>query len=118
MEGDQGDVLRNLPRRRPGPRSARRASARKGSERPAASAGDAAAKAEQRGAAAARPARRQAAAKRPRAARPAPAAAEARDERQGDPLLDAARTAVRLSATGAQIAVGVTREVLRRLPRP
>jgi hypothetical protein len=93
MSDDRG-VLGNLPRSRPGQRSAKRA---------VKTAGD-------------------------RAARPKPAAGARRaagaaaGERQAAPSGDPVGTAIRgvagLAVTGARVANGVAREVLRRLPRP
>jgi hypothetical protein len=107
---DDGGVLGNLPRSRPGQRSDKRAS-----------------RAERSGSKAAAPA----AGARPRSsARPKPAAGARRvagsaaGEPQpspatgGDPVRGAIRGVAGVALTGAKVATGVTREVLRRLPRP
>lgn len=80
MDVDEGDVLRNLPRSRPGTRSDRRTGAATGR-------------------------------------RPRRAAREARPEEPahgGGLVAGGLRTAV----AGLTVASGLTREVLRRLPRP
>jgi len=97
MEDDNG-VLGNLPRSRPGTRSQKRDTAAK-----------AAASAEQRGSRAARPSAQ--AAGRPK---PPPAAAPG----GRDPVGETVRTAVKIAEAGLKLANGVTRDVLRRLPRP
>lgn len=104
---DDGGVLGNLPRSRPGRRSEKRDAGAKAAPR-----------AERSGARAAKPAqaRRRPPAPAPvaepaRAAKPAPPAG-------GDPVTGALRTVTGLAATGARVANGVAREVLRRLPRP
>ena len=79
MSADEGGILGNLPRSRPGTRSEKRAG-----ETPRAAAG--------------------------------PARAPEHDE--GDPVGDAVRGALRLAGAGLRVADGVTREVLRRMPRP
>jgi hypothetical protein len=90
---DDGGVLGNLPRSRPGQRSDKRTG---------------------RTAAEAKPPKRA-----PREAAPA---SESRDAQAashaGDPVGDAIRTVTGVAATGARVAGGVAREVLRRLPRP
>src|SRR5262245_27991726 len=140
---DDGGVLGNLPRSRPGRRSEKRAGAKQGgaaakpattskraaapgaagAERPAASAERAARSAERRDA----PAARQAPGSEARAPRRAAAAREeraaaGRDEAAGragsDPVGDAIRTATKVAGTGVRVAAGVAHEVLRRLPRP
>ena len=95
MEGDEGGVLRGLPRSRPGTRSNKR-------ERPAAAAERAAEQAEERGSAAAR---KPPAGKAP--AEPAPAPS-------GGGVLGLAGHVV---GTGLRIATAVPRELIRRLPR-
>jgi hypothetical protein len=90
---DDGGVLENLPRSRPGQRSEKRKS------RPAAKA-DA-----KRGRPTSRP------------AKPSATAAP-RAERGADPVGGAIRVVAGLAGTGARAAGGVAREVLRRLPRP
>jgi hypothetical protein len=134
---DEGGVLGNLPNSRPGRRSAKR-------ERPAKAAEKAAVKAEASGTAAAKPAP----AKRnnPKPGRAAAGAASSRGrttavnrgdssdgvrvhdmdaERghgfpgaSGDPLGAAVRGAAGLAVTGVKVGGAVTREILRRLPRP
>jgi hypothetical protein len=96
---DDGGVLGNLPRSRPGQRSDKR------TEKTAARA---AARAERSGAKAAEPP----AAAKSGAGGPPPAS------HRGDPVGDAIRTVTGVAATGARVAGGVAREVLRRLPRP
>jgi hypothetical protein len=49
--------------------------------------------------------------KPPAAAKPAP------EEPQADPISEAIRTATGLASTGARVANGVARELVRRLPR-
>jgi hypothetical protein len=97
---DDGGVLGNLPRSRPGQRSEKR------TEKTAARA---ATKAERSGARAAEPT---APPKSQSAAPPKPVSGA------GDPVGDAIRTVTGVAATGARVAGGVAREVLRRLPRP
>jgi hypothetical protein len=97
---DDGGVLGNLPRSRPGQRSDKRT-------------GRTAAKAPS----APRPP------KPPKSApREAPPASESRDappaSHAGDPVGEAIRTVTGVAATGARVAGGVAREVLRRVPRP
>jgi hypothetical protein len=97
---DDGGVLGNLPRSRPGHRSEKRT-------------GETAVKA----AAPKRAARPSQPRKSGGAGRseppPPPPASQA-----GDPVGDAIRTVTGVAATGARVAGGVAREVLRRLPRP
>jgi hypothetical protein len=124
---EDGGVLENLPRARPGKRS---------EKRPAAAPAEAAARAERVGADAAEPAR--AATPRPHAkpsdseraaprrARPAPSARR----QPGDPVPEkpagghpgpvggVIRGAVKVAGTGARVVGAVAGEVLRRLPRP
>jgi hypothetical protein len=95
---DDGGVLGNLPRSRPGQRSEKRMQK---------TAAKAAERAERSGSKAAAPPK---AASRPRAARGTPPA--------GDPVGHAIRSVTGVAATGARVAGGVAREVLRRLPRP
>ena len=87
---DDGGVLGNLPRSRPGRRSEKRDAAPSGPK-------------------AAQRAPRSA----PRRAAPPPEPAG-----EGDPVGGALRTVGGLAATGARVANGVARGVLRRLPRP
>jgi hypothetical protein len=91
---DDGGVLGNLPRSRPGHRSDKRT-----------------------GKTAAAP--RAGAAKRPEpaATRP-PLGDDNAASRAGDPVGHAIRAAAGVASTGARVAGGVAREVLRRLPRP
>jgi hypothetical protein len=99
---DDGGVLGNLPRSRPGRRSQKRDSTARAAE-----------SAERRSAKAARPAAQTTA--RPatgRVAKPPPPA------EGGDPVGEAVRLAAGIAQTGLQVASGLTREVLRRLPRP
>jgi hypothetical protein len=101
MDEDSG-VLGNLPRSRPGTRSQKR-------DAPA----RAARSAEQRSAPAARPS----AQARPRPkARPKPAPAP--EPPSSDPVGGAVRTAAKVAGGGLKLANGLTREVLRRLPKP
>jgi hypothetical protein len=103
---DDGGVLGNLPRSRPGQRSDKR------TEKTAARA---AAKAERTGARAAEPtaaAETSAPPKSKTSLPPRPASGGR------DPVGDAIRTVTGVAATGARVAGGVAREVLRRLPRP
>ena len=109
---DEGGVLGNLPRSRPGTRSQKRDSARaaESSGRAAQTAARAAETSERRSAKAAQPTRQ--ASKRPQEAQRRPA------EGGPDPVGDAVRLAAGIAGTGLRVANGVTREVLRRLPRP
>jgi hypothetical protein len=109
---DDGGVLGNLPRSRPGQRSDKRTGR---------TAAKAASRAERTDSEAAAPAA--GAAKPPKSAsREAPPASESRDappaSHAGDPVGDAIRTVTGVAATGARVAGGVAREVIRRLPRP
>jgi hypothetical protein len=138
MQDDGGDVLGNLPRSRPGRRSekrtggtAKRSTAAKGSGAAKRSTGT------KRSTAAKKPARAKAsakaaatagkssAAKKPAAKRQAagaksapPQQAAPRSAQGGNPVEDAVRAATKVAETGLRVASGVTREVLRRLPRP
>ncbi len=94
---DESGVLGNLPRKRPGTRSQKR-------DAPA----RAARAAEQRGTKAARPSTQAKA--RPKPPQPAP--------RRADPVGEAVRTAAKVAGSGLKLADGLTREVLRRLPKP
>jgi hypothetical protein len=102
MDGDENGVLGNLPRSRPGTRSQKRSSA---AGRPSEAASRAAEDAEERGAAAASPGGGGA------------STSAGRDRGSGGPLDDAVRAATKVAGTGLRVASGVTREVLRRLPR-
>jgi hypothetical protein len=95
---EESGVLGNLPRSRPGTRSQKRDVKAK-----------AARSSEQRGARAARPSA-QAKSRPKRPPEPAP--------RQGDPVGEAVRSAAKVAESGLKLANGLTREVLRRLPRP
>jgi hypothetical protein len=96
---DDGGVLENLPRSRPGTRSEKRASAGAGATtkraraRPKGSSSRTGARAEDR--------------------QPQPAA-----RRSADPVGDAIRGAAKAAETGVRIAGNVAREFLRRVPRP
>lgn len=120
MQDDGGDVLGNLPRSRPGRRSekrtggtAKRSTAAKKPARAKASA-KAAATAKKSSAAKKPAAKRQAA----RAKSAPPRQAAPRSAQGGNPVEDAVRAATKVAETGLRVASGVTREVLRRLPRP
>jgi hypothetical protein len=104
---EEGGVLGNLPRTRPGHRSDKRAGGR-----PAEAADAAARRAEAGGGAAARTPR--ATRRRPSPPAPEPASAPSRS----GPIEDVVHTAGRIAGAGARIAEGLAREVLRRLPRP
>jgi hypothetical protein len=132
MADDEG-VLGNLPKSRPGKRSAKRDSGRKtASGRPAKAAEKAAVRAEAADTPAAKPPRT------PKGSRPRPTAApkgrisdqvevgdemHAKPQREpgrapSDPVGAAVRTAAGLAVTGVRVAGAVTQELLRRLPRP
>jgi hypothetical protein len=135
---DDGGVLGNLPRSRPGQRSEKRTGAKRAASPAKAGSGGAkagrssssAAKAASRAERSAAPAAEKAPGSEPRSrARPKPAAgprqaagaAAGEDQataRGGDPVGDAIRTVTGIATTGARVAGGVAREVLRRLPRP
>jgi hypothetical protein len=83
MDPEGGEVLRNLPRSRPGTRSRKRASG---------------------GAA--------------RAAAPRSSRAASPPEPPADPVGDAVRVVAGAAGAGLRAADALTREVLRRLPRP
>jgi hypothetical protein len=127
MADDEG-VLGNLPKSRPGKRSAKRAGrpAKAAAGRPAKAAAKAAVKAEAAGTPAAKPPRtaRTTAAKRGSGDRVEVGHeihAEAQREPtqpSGDPLSAVVRTAAGLTVTGVRVAGAVTQELLRRLPRP
>jgi hypothetical protein len=110
---DDGGVLGNLPRSRPGQRSAKRTER---TATPAAGAKPGPAKRPQK------PATKRSApaggAKSGAARRPQSAARDRPSSHAGDPVGDAIRTVTGVAATGARVAGGVAREVLRRLPRP
>ena len=100
MDDDRDEVLGNLPRSRPGRRS---------DKRPSAAAERAAEEAERRGSAA-----RGA----PGATGAPPAAEPAPDSGGSDPVGGALRFAGRAAEAGLQLAGGISREILRRIPRP
>ena len=139
---DDGGVLGNLPRSRPGQRSEKRTerTAAQGGEpekgaQAATSAGapskTAGAHSKTAGAPSktagaprttAGPSKKTAGARRSAAASPGRPGTDARPEQPashaGDPVGDAIRTVTGVATTGARVAGGVAREVLRRLPRP
>jgi hypothetical protein len=98
MDEDSG-VLGNLPRSRPGTRSQKR-------DAPA----RAARSAEKRDAPAARASSQARARPKPPPPQPEPQAS--------DPVGEAVRTAAKLAGGGFKLANGLTREVLKRLPKP
>jgi hypothetical protein len=102
---DEGGVLGNLPRSRPGTRSQKRDAGRA-----AKTTSRAAETAERRSAKAARPSGQ--ASRRPEPPPPRPA------DGGPDPVGDAVRLAAGIAGTGLRVANGLTREVLKRLPRP
>ena len=111
MEAEGDGVLGNLPSSRPGRRSEKRSSgARRGRPAgpPAASARRAAEDAERRGSAAA---------VTPRDETPPPLS-RGPSRKGGGPVGDAVRGAAQLTGAPLRIGVILTREVLRRLPRP
>jgi len=109
---DEGGVLGNLPRSRPGRRSEKRDAGRSAKTSPRASktSARAAQTAEARSAKAARPSGQASGRPEPPPQRPA--------EGGPDPVGDAVRLAAGVAGLGFRVANGVTREVLRRLPRP
>jgi hypothetical protein len=129
---DDGGVLGRLPRSRPGTRSEKRAEAGESPDqqaarsRPAASTARAAKSAEQRKAKASRPAKAaakgragQGAGARSGAGRaPRPSHSVPPEPRPRDPIAGAVRTGVKVAEGGIKLAGGITRELLRRLPRP
>lgn len=86
MSAEEPGLLGNLPRSRPGQRSAKRAATAKSPAKEASTAKE--------------------------------SAAAARDGADGDPVGDALRAAARTAEVGLRAANDVTREILRRLPRP
>jgi hypothetical protein len=115
---DDGGVLGNLPRSRPGQRSDKRTGK---------TAAKAAGRAERSGAKAAEPAAgaKPAASARPKPRKPpapetSPRSSSPTAPRDGggDPVGGAIRTVAGVAGLGAKVAGGVAREVLRRLPRP
>jgi hypothetical protein len=116
MADDEG-VLGNLPKSRPGKRSAKRDSGRKSAAgRPAKAAEKAAVRAEAADTPAAKPPRT------PRAARggrtTAPKSRTDPAHAPSDPVSAAVRTAAGIAVTSVRVAGAVTQELLRRLPRP
>jgi len=109
MSDDPG-LLGNLPRARPGTRSDKRASA--GTPKAAAPK----AKPKPRPAKAAPKATTPRAKPRAKPANPKPRPVP--ESPAGDPVSEALRAAGRIAGAGARTANGVTREILRRLPRP
>jgi hypothetical protein len=110
-QGDEGGVLGNLPRSRPGRRSEKR-----GAGRPSEATEAAARKAE---------ATSSAAAERPRAPRRRAPAQPEPDQGHGGPVGDAIHAAttvagagVRVAGAGARVAGALAHEILRRVPRP
>lgn len=126
MSSDEPGLLGNLPRSRPGTRSDKRATAPEEAElvkepAPARRVAKSASKP------AAKPKAKRVTAKRPaRPTSPRPAAAAAPRERAAQPVrprqpeapAGPLRSAAKVAGTGLRVAEGVTREVLRRLPRP
>jgi hypothetical protein len=112
---EDGGVLGNLPRTRPGHRSEKRAAGR-----PAEAAGAAARKAEAGDGPAARTARpTQRKPTGTRARRPAAPASEQPSESASGGILEGAlHGAGRIAGAGARVAEGLARELVRRLPRP
>jgi hypothetical protein len=110
-----GGVLGNLPHSRPGRRSEKRDAGR-----PAEATGAAAEKAEAIDSAAAKTPRPKRAARprTPAAARPRRTQAPTPEPRSRGPVEEAVHLAGRIAGTGVRVAGGVTKEVLRRLPRP
>jgi hypothetical protein len=125
---DDGGVLGRLPRSRLGTRSEKRADEAKAANegavtRPAGAPARAARSAEQRDAAAARPSEQAARRRQAPRARAAPRGEATRPSRPtqqagGDPIGGALRTTAKVAEGGVKLATGLTRELLRRLPRP
>ena len=101
MSADEPGVLGNLPRSRPGTRSGKRDAAKAGSARTASA--------------------RKPASTTPRAAKakaPRPAGvSQPQPASSGDAVTGALKGAARAAGAGLRVADGLTREVLRRLPR-
>jgi hypothetical protein len=117
---DDGGVLGRLPRSRPGTRSEKRADVAgpaKPKPRPAAAKPAAAAKPKPAAAAKPKPTRPQPRPERPRPRRPAHSPPPAQ-QRAGDPLTEVLRTGARVAEGGVKLAGGITRGLLRRIPRP
>lgn len=124
MSSDEPGLLGNLPRSRPGTRSDKRATAPEEAElvkepAPARRVAKSASKPKAKRVTAKRPAR-------PTSPRPAAAAAAAPREPAAQPVrprepeapAGPLRSAAKVAGTGLRVAEGVTRGVLRRLPRP
>jgi hypothetical protein len=103
---DDGGVLENLPRSRPGRRSEKRASADAGTAAKRSGAGAKRSSSTSKGSAR-RPRRRA------QTALPQPPA-----RRSADPVGDVIRGAAKAAETGVRVAGAVAQEVLRRVPRP
>jgi hypothetical protein len=122
---DDGGVLGRLPRSRPGTRSEKRATAKPKRTAAKATPKAAAAKATPKAAAAKPkrapatppPPRSQPMPERPPRRRPQHSVPPAR-ERSGDPLTEVLRTGAKVAEGGVKLAGGLTRELLRRIPRP
>ena len=112
MSDDPG-LLGNLPRSRPGTRSDKRVSG--ASAKPAAAKPKPAA--EGQGRSPSRHAKATAAKPKPRPKVANPKPRPAPESQSGDPVSEALKVAGRLAGAGARTANGVTREILRRLPR-
>jgi hypothetical protein len=109
---DDGGVLGNLPRSRPGQRSEKRTGR-------AAAAAAAPKERAQPGKPAGAPPSAGATPKQPAGARTSgDAPPEQPASHGGDPVVETIRAVTGVAATGARVAGGVAREVLRRLPRP
>ena len=106
---DDGGVLENLPRSRPGQRSSKRSAA-------SASAAKKAKPAAKKAKPASKP-KPPAAPAEPAAKKPPPVREEA-ESTGGNPVGEVVRTVSSLAGGGARAARDVAREVLRRLPRP
>jgi hypothetical protein len=88
MSADEGGILGNLPRSRPGTRSEKRADSRTPKPSPAGP------------------------------ARKGSSAGAGGRAREADPVGDVLRSAAGVALAGLRVADGVTRELLRRVPRP
>jgi hypothetical protein len=112
---DDGGVLGRLPRSRPGTRSEKRADAG-GPAKAKAKTTPATAKPKPK-AAKPKPPRSQPMPERPRPRRPAHSVPPP-PERAGDPLTEVLRTGAKVAEGGVKLAGGITRGLLRRIPRP
>jgi hypothetical protein len=111
-------ILGNLPRSRPGTRSAKRARevrSEAAAERPRTTPRQKATPPRQRKPRVAPDAAKAADVREPQAARPEPAAAGGGPQ---DVVIGAVKAAGQVASAGVQIGTGVAREVLRRLPGP